>query len=310
MSMLIPVKIRVCYCFIASSIPLIVNGVNQPFVHRWNNNYRHNSHNNNNINNNNKIFKNFEKLWDDMNTSGRENILEGVKLSKTFPFSKDDLTKQDESNDSIFYNQPRFVQHIDDNAINALKSYYEEVLVQNNDESLVVLDLCSSWISHLPNNFTASKVVGLGMNEEELKANEQLNEYVVQNINVDAALPFGDNTFDFVLNAVSVDYITNPQKVFEEIFRILKPGGVCINSFSNRCFPSKVVNIWLRTNDTQHMAIVGNYFSSTNFTNINAYDISPSPGRSDPLYIVQAVKKKEQEEASENDKKDVVKNNL
>ena len=100
------------------------------------------------------------------------------------------------------------------------------------------------------------------------------------------------------------------QLELEEIFRILKPGGVCINSFSNRCFPSKVVNIWLRTNDTQHMAIVGNYFSSTNFTNINAYDISPSPGRSDPLYIVQAVKKKEQEEASENDKKDVVKNNL
>ena len=106
--MLIPGKIRLCYCFIASSIPLIVHGVNQPFVHRWNNNYRDNSHNNNS--NNNKLSKNFDKLWDDMNLSGGENILADIKLPKTLPFSKDDLTKQDESNDSIFYDQPTFAQ--------------------------------------------------------------------------------------------------------------------------------------------------------------------------------------------------------
>lgn len=38
---------------------------------------------------------------------------------------------------------------------------------------------------------------------------------------------------------MSVDYLTKPIEVFQEMHRCLKPGGVAIMSFSNRCFPTK-----------------------------------------------------------------------
>jgi SAM-dependent methyltransferase len=283
-----------CYFIIViKSLPLIYSA-NQPFVHRWDNNYRnlHQQHNKNK----NKVFESLEKLWNDINVPKRVNLLKGKTLTSaasTFPYNRHELQKQDETDDFIFYSHPRFVKHIDEEAINALKSYYKEVLSlkNSNGEQTVILDLCSSWVSHLPKDFTTNEVIGLGMNEEELKANRQLNTYVIQNLNSQPTLPFEDNRFDYVLNAVSVDYITKPQEVFQEIFRILKPGGMCINSFSNRYFPTKVVNIWLRASGIQRTEIVGNYFSSTNFTNISAFDISPADGRSDPMYVVQATKK-------------------
>lgn len=116
-----------------------------------------------------------------------------------------------------------------------------------------------------------------------------------QDLNVDPTLPFCDESFDVVTCVVSVDYLIRPLEVFAEIARVLKPGGTCIMSMSNRCFPTKAVSIWLETGDAGHVFIVGAYFryGSPLFEPPTAVDISPNPGRSDPMFIVQAAKKKE-----------------
>lgn len=112
---------------------------------------------------------------------------------------------------------------------------------------------------------------------------------------MDPTLPFCDESFDVVTCVVSVDYLIRPLEVFAEIARVLKPGGTCIMSMSNRCFPTKAVSIWLETGDAGHVFIVGAYFryGSPLFEPPKAVDISPNPGRSDPMFIVQAAKKKE-----------------
>jgi SAM-dependent methyltransferase len=185
----------------------------------------------------------------------------------------------DNTNDTQFYQQPRFVTHIDDTAIAALTAFYGQEFMslyqRNNNRALDVLDLCSSWISHLPEvNTTTStstapfqygRVVGLGMNRPELEANPQLSEFVVQDLNGAKDGPsllaqFDDDSFDVICNVVSVDYLTQPLQVFQEMYRILRPGGIALISFSNRCFPTKAIAMWLQGDDIDRITIVASYF--------------------------------------------------
>ena len=136
----------------------------------------------------------------------------------------------------------------DDGAIEALTEFYSEEFKRIDKESLDVLDLCSSWISHLPDgdDVKYGRVVGVGMNEQELAANQALTSYVVQDLNENPSLQFEDDSFDVVCNVVSVDYLTQPLEIFREVHRILRPGGISLMSFSNRCFPTKAVAMWLQ----------------------------------------------------------------
>ena len=186
-----------------------------------------------------------------------EDILVDYPWPEEFPFRAQDFSRYDEGRDAAFYAEPRFVTHIDDNAIKALTKYYGQTLPPSGGSDVAILDICSSWISHLPKNYTAKRIAGLGMNEEELARNEQLTEFAVQDLNVDPILPYEDASFDAVLNAVSVDYMTKPLELFREIHRVLKPGGKAIMSFSNRCFPTKAIAIWTQTGDPDHILIVG-----------------------------------------------------
>jgi len=219
-----------------------------------------------------------------------EQLLEGYQWPDEFPFRAQDFARFDEGTDSAFYDSPRFVTHIDDNAIKALTKFYEAELPKSGQNDVAVLDICSSWISHLPKNYSAGRIAGLGMNEQELKANDALTEYTVRDLNVDPTLPYEDNSFDAVLNAVSVDYMTKPLQLFREIERVLKPGGMAIMSFSNRCFPTKAISVWTQTGDPDHVLIVGSYFHySGGFESPKAKDISPAPtfwGGGDPMYVV------------------------
>ncbi|XP_004513100.1 uncharacterized protein [Cicer arietinum] len=220
-----------------------------------------------------------------------DQILNNVQWPQHFPFKDQDFQRYDESSDSVFYEAPRFVTHIDDPAIAALTKYYSKVFPPTNTPGVTILDMCSSWVSHFPSGYKQERVVGLGMNEEELKRNPVLTEYVVQDLNENPTLPFEDNSFNIITNVVSVDYLTKPLDVFKEMRRTLKPGGLAIMSFSNRCFFTKAISIWTSTGDADHVMIVGSYFHyAGGFEPPQAVDISPNPGRSDPMYIVYSRK--------------------
>jgi hypothetical protein len=220
-----------------------------------------------------------------------ESVLKNPKYPPTWPYTPQDFDRQDESPDDIFYSQPRLVYHIDDYAVEALTKYY----TNNFQNGADVLDICSSWVSHYPtteSNWKPGNVLGLGMNEYELSQNKQLSNYVLRDLNENPTFPFDDESFDIVTCVVSVDYLNKPKEIFNEIGRVLRPGGKCYISMSNRCFPTKAFQIWLRTNDLEHIFIVGSFFHYTNkFKPATCDDISPNPGRSDPMYVVWATKK-------------------
>jgi len=180
------------------------------------------------------------------------------------------------------------VYHIDDYAVSALTDYYERNFKEGDD----VLDICSSWVSHYPTNWKGGNVVGLGMNELELSKNEQLSSYITQDLNQNPVFPLEDNSFDVVTCVVSIDYLTQPLQIIKEVGRVLRPGGTCLISISNRCFPTKAFRIWLQTNDLEHIFLVGSMFHYAGmFENIKCDDRSPYPGRSDPLFVIRADKR-------------------
>jgi hypothetical protein len=191
--------------------------------------------------------------------------------------------RYDETPDEEFYKTPRLVTHIDDRAIAAVTQLYRELFPAGG----AILDLMSSWISHLPEEVCYRRVVGLGMNEEELKRNPRLDEYVVQNLNRNPELPFGEAEFDGVGICVSIDYLTRPVAVLREVGRVLKVGSPIVITFSNRCFPDKAVAIWLQLDDQGHVRLVEEYLrEASNFENIRSLDRNPRRIFSDPLYAV------------------------
>ena len=165
-------------------------------------------------------------------------------------------TKLDSSEDSLFYSFPRFVTHVDENFINQLTQLYRQKL----QPQTRILDLMSSWVSHLPPEIEFSHVEAQGMNEEELAKNPRLDHYVVQNLNIDPKLPFADKDFHAVLCAVSLQYLEYPEAIFSEIARVLKPGGIAIFSFSNRMFYQKAISAWRDATDRQRIHLVKSYF--------------------------------------------------
>ena len=198
---------------------------------------------------------------------------------------EDAFTRTDEAPDEEFYRTPRIVTHIDDGAIAAVTQLYRELVPVGGE----ILDLMSSWVSHLPPEVAYRRVIGLGMNEVELRRNERLASYIVQNLNINPELPFGEAEFDGVGICVSIDYLTRPVEVLREIGRVLKIGGPLIVAFSNRCFPTKAVEIWHQLDDRGHMRLVEEYLRDAgNFANIRSLDRSPRRVFGDPLYAVVA----------------------
>ena len=191
--------------------------------------------------------------------------------------------RYDETPDEEFYETPRFVTHIDDRAIAAVTQLYREHFPPDG----AILDLMSSWVSHLPPEVTYRRVVGLGMNEVELKENPRLDEYVVQNLNRNLRLPFGDGEFDGAGICVSIDYLIQPVEVLREVGRVLKAASPLIVTFSNRCFADKAVAVWLQLDDQCRVRLVEACLREAgNFENVRGLDRSPGSMFSDPLYAV------------------------
>ncbi|MDB9378962.1 class I SAM-dependent methyltransferase, partial [Nodularia sphaerocarpa] len=160
--------------------------------------------------------------------------------------------------DKLFYDYPRFVTHVDEGFIQQLTDLYSDRLQPNTR----ILDMMSSWVSHLPAEMEFAHIEGHGLNAEELARNRRFNHYFVQNLNQSPQLPLPDQSFDAVLNCVSVQYVQYPEAIFAEIHRILKPGGVAIISFSNRMFFQKAIQAWRDASETTRVELVKQYFTS------------------------------------------------
>ena len=194
------------------------------------------------------------------------------------------FNRQDDSPDEAFYSIPRMVNHIDDATINEITKFYRETL-SSEDE---LLDLMSSWVSHLPDGVNYGRVTGLGMNLNELKANTRLDEAIVHNLNVTPTLPFSDASFNAAMIVVSIQYLTRPFEVFEEIRRVLKPGGQCIIAMSHRLFPTKAIYAFQTLAPQDRVQLVQEYMRRAGLEEIEFLDRSPEGA--DPLWIVRGLK--------------------
>jgi SAM-dependent methyltransferase len=207
-----------------------------------------------------------------------------------------DRTKLDDTDDKLFYSLPRFVTHVDEGFIQQLTDLYRQLLKPNTR----ILDLMSSWVSHLPEEINFSHIEGHGLNADELSRNSYLNHSFVQNLNDKPQLPLKDNDFDAVLNCVSVQYLQYPEAVFSEIHRVLKPGGVAIISFSNRMFYQKAIQAWRDASESGRVELVKGYFTGiSGFSTAEVISRQSSvpnflqwlgAGGGDPFYAVVAYK--------------------
>jgi SAM-dependent methyltransferase len=198
-----------------------------------------------------------------------------------FQFPEQFFRRLDPSPDRFFYDTPRFVNHIDDATIAALTALYAEMIPPGSR----VLDLMSSWVSHLPADREYARVTGLGMNAEELKANGQLTEWTVQDLNERPTLPYEDASFDVATCAVSVQYLTRPLEVFREVGRVLSPGGVFAVSFSHRTFPEKAIEAWRTMPAADLVRLVAAYFAISGPFGEPIF-LDRSPEGADPLWCV------------------------
>eukprot|EP00439_Symbiodinium_sp_Y106_P082559 s117_g22.t1 len=217
-------------------------------------------------------------------------LLRKVQWPAEWPYTEADFARQDESSDNGFYSQPRICTHVDDALLN-----WDGESLEGASTFFNLVDICSSWISHYPTEKTWSHVSITGMNEYELAQNKQADDYTVRDLNDNPKLPYDDSSFDIVTCTVSFDYLNKPLEVMKEVGRVLKPGGMVILSTSNRCFPTKAVNIWLQTGDLEHVLIYGSYMHyAGSFEEPEALDLS-SPlcrlGFQDPVYAATRVRR-------------------
>jgi SAM-dependent methyltransferase len=195
------------------------------------------------------------------------------------------FSRTDETDDGEFYAFDRLVTHIDDGAIAAVGALYDDLNLSD-PASGPVLDICSSWISHFSTK--PERLVVTGMNAAELAANGMADERHVRDLNVDPTLPFDDAAFGAVTCCVSVDYLTKPLDVFAEATRVLRPGGVFVCTFSNRCFPTKAIRGWLHTDDRGRCRIVETYFDMTAGFDEPTVGLRNPNASGDPLFAVWA----------------------
>ena len=191
------------------------------------------------------------------------------------------FAKQDGGDDLAFYAPARLVTHIDEGAVAALTARYRMLLPENGR----VLDLMSSWVSHLPGECSYREVVGQGMNAEELTANSRLDRWFVQNLNRDPVLPLDADAFDAALCCVGVQYLQQPVAVFGEVRRVLNLGAPFVVSFSNRCFPTKAVEVWRALDIDGHAALVRLYLERAGFADVTVETLADG-ARCDPLVAV------------------------
>jgi SAM-dependent methyltransferase len=191
------------------------------------------------------------------------------------------FAKEDGSDDACFYGAPRLVTHIDEAAIAALTDFYRQTLPPGG----TILDLMSSWVSHLPAEIAYGEVIGHGMNAAELAANPRLSRWFVQDLNREPDLPLASSSLDAAMICVSIQYLQRPAAVLTDVRRVLKPGAPLVISFSNRCFPTKAVAVWMALDHHDHGRLTDLYLRRAGFAEVASRELRAG-GVSDPLTAV------------------------
>ena len=190
----------------------------------------------------------------------------------------------DATPDEAFYQTPRMVAHIDEATIAALTEFYRSFIPPHSD----VLDLMSSWISHLPTEVLLGRVAGVGMNTDELAANAQLTEWSVQNLNTQPTLAYASASFDRALIVVSIQYLRRPIDVMLSVHNVLREGGEIAIAMSHRLFPTKAIAAFQSLSVEDRVNLVRYYLEKAGFADIKLVDCSPADA--DPLWIVTGKK--------------------
>ncbi len=214
-----------------------------------------------------------------------------TEFYRTYPFERVDTNP-----DPLFYVMPRMVHHIDEVTQQQLRDLYARFL----QPGMRVLDVMSSWVSHLPEDADC-QLDAIGMNQEELDANPRLSLRKVQDLNAQPQLPFDDASYDLVLCSLSVEYLTDPLAVFAEVQRVMKPGAIFICSFSERWFPTKAIRLWSEMHPFERIGLVLDLYLRSGFSALQTESLRgllrPNDDKyrgmspfADPLYAVWGVK--------------------
>jgi hypothetical protein len=195
---------------------------------------------------------------------------QGADKEDALGLPRDAFGKLDPEDDAVFYEPPRLVCHIDDGAIAALTGFYRTILPSGG----VLLDLMSSWVSHLPPEIGYAQIIGHGMNATELAANPRLSRWFVQDLNRETGLPLDAASLDGAMICVSIQYLQQPVAVLREVARVLRPGMPVVISFSNRCFWTKAVAIWRQLDGEGHAHLVELYLRHAGFTRVETHRLA------------------------------------
>ncbi|MCP9926316.1 class I SAM-dependent methyltransferase [Cyanobium sp. CH-040] len=202
--------------------------------------------------------------------------------------------KLDGGDDAHFYADPRFVQHLDAAFRARLTALYRERI----PPGAVVLDLMSSWVSHLPEEVRYREVIGHGLNAQELAANPRLDRHWLQNLNADQRLPLADASVDAALIVAGWQYLQYPEAIAAELLRVVRPQGQVIVAFSNRMFFQKAPRIWTDGDDRDHLATVARVLMAQGWPRPELIaEATPAPGplgwigaKGDPFFAVIAAR--------------------
>jgi SAM-dependent methyltransferase len=219
--------------------------------------------------------------------------------STDFGDNADGMSRMDERGDSVFYTSPRMVQHLDARALETVNALYQRLIPAQAD----VLDLMASHDSHLRGCSPRSLHV-LGLNAQELEANQAATAQVLQDLNQVKTLPFDDASLDAVVCTASVEYLIQPRDVFAEVSRVLRPGGVFVLTFSNRWFPTKAIQVWSELHEFERVGMVTQWLQQAGFDSLHTFssrgwprpEDDPHYGEtalSDPVYAVWSSKSSE-----------------
>ena len=192
--------------------------------------------------------------------------------------------KLDESNDEEFYSEPKFVYHLDAN----FRQYLSDVYNKEISDYSTVLDLMSSWDSYLPKEKKYKKVIGHGLNKQELEKNKIFDSYWIQNFNLNQEIPLDGGSIDYCLMVAAWQYLQYPENLTKEIVRILSNQGKIMIAFSNRAFWHKAPNIWTTSTEEERIKYVRKVLITNGFNepSLNIFNFL----NKDPFYCLIATR--------------------